>query len=114
MAQHYHDHPALAMWHVSNEYGCHNTPCYCEACAVGFRAWLQQRYGDLDALNDAWGTSFWSQRYHDWEHIAPPRRTPTFGNPGQLLDYRRYQSDALLNQYLAEREVLREVSPACR
>lgn len=111
MAQHYHDHPALAMWHVSNEYGCHNTPCYCEACAAGFRAWLQQRYGDLGALNDAWGTSFWSQRYHQWEHIAPPRRTPTFGNPGQLLDYRRYQSDALLAQYLAEREVLREVSP---
>jgi beta-galactosidase len=111
MARRYHDHPALAMWHVSNEYGCHNTPCYCDGCAAAFRVWLQRRYGDLDGLNDAWGTSFWSQRYHEWEHIGPPRLTPTFNNPGQVLDYRRFQSDALLDQYLAELAVLREHSP---
>ena len=111
MARRYHDHPALAMWHISNEYGCHNTPCFCDTCADGFRDWLRQRYDSLDALNEAWGAAFWSQRYADWSQPLPPRRTPTFPNPGQTLDYRRYQSDALLQQFLAERAVLLEHSP---
>ena len=44
LATRYHEHPALAMWHVSNEYACHNLPCYCDECARHFRAWLQRRY----------------------------------------------------------------------
>jgi len=111
MATRYHDHPAVAMWHVSNEYGCHNTPCYCDVCADAFRDWLLRRYRDLEGLNDAWGTAFWSQRYVDWDHILPPRLTPTFANPTQVLDYQRFQSDALLAQYLAERDVLHSLSP---
>lgn len=111
MAQRYHDHPALARWHVSNEYGCHNTPCFCDTCAAGFRTWLSERYPDLDALNNAWGTAFWSQSYTDLAQVLPPRATPTFANPGQQIDYARYQSDAILGQFLAERAVLHEHSP---
>ena len=111
MAERYRDHPALAMWHVSNEYACHNTPCYCDTCAAAFREWLQRRYGDVATMNDAWGTSFWSQRHTTFEHVLPPRQAPTASNPTQLLDYRRFSSDALLDQFLAEREVLERVSP---
>lgn len=111
LAQRFHDHPALAMWHVSNEYACHNVPCYCDSCAVAFRVWLRQRHGSLDALNESWGTAFWSQRYTDWEQVLPPRRTTTFHNPTHVLDYRRFQSDALLDFYLAERDILHELSP---
>ncbi len=111
LAQRFHDHPALAMWHVSNEYACHNVPCYCDCCAVAFRVWLRQRHGSLDALNESWGTAFWSQRYTDWEEVLPPRRTTTFHNPTHVLDYRRFQSDALLDFYLAERDILHELSP---
>ncbi|HEX8498720.1 MAG TPA: beta-galactosidase [Actinomycetales bacterium] len=111
MATRYHQHPALAMWHVSNEYACHNAPCYCDRCAAGFRLWLQQRYGDVATLNDAWGTSFWSQRYTSLEQVLPPRTAPTASNPTQLLDYRRFTSDTVLALYLAEREVLQRLSP---
>ena len=111
MAERYGRHPALSMWHVSNEYGCHNAPCYCDVCAAAFRVWLQDRYGGVAGVNDAWGTSFWSQRYGDLEEIVPPRAVPTFSNPGQVLDYRRFTSDMLLRQYLAEVEVLRRVTP---
>ncbi|MBK9475220.1 MAG: beta-galactosidase [Tetrasphaera sp.] len=111
LAERYHDHPALAMWHVGNEFACHNIPCYCDTCAVGFRTWLRARHTHLDALNEAWGTSFWSQRYTHWDEILPPRRTTTFANPTQVLDYRRFQSDTLLDHYLAERDILHEVSP---
>jgi beta-galactosidase len=111
LAARYHDHPALALWHIHNEYGCHNLTCYCDRSAEAFRRWLTGRYGDLDALNEAWGTSFWSQRYTDWEQVLPPRATPTFGNPTQELDFRRFSSDALLELCVAERDVLRRVSP---
>jgi beta-galactosidase len=111
MAERYRDHPALAMWHVNNEYGCHVDRCFCDVSAAAFRSWLRRRYGDLDTLNAAWGTAFWSQRYYDWEEIWPPRLAPTFANPTQQLDYRRFSSDELLACFEAEREVLRRVTP---
>jgi len=111
IADRYKDHPALAMWHVNNEYGCHVAACYCDASAEHFREWLRARYGDLDALNEAWGTAFWSQRYGEWGEILPPRSAPTFANPTQQLDFRRFSSDALLELYEMEKEILRRATP---
>jgi beta-galactosidase len=111
IAERYKDHPALAMWHVNNEYGCHVAECYCDASVAHFREWLQARYGDLETLNEAWGTAFWSQRYGEWDEILPPRAAPTFANPTQQLDFRRFSSDALLELYEMEKEILREAKP---
>lgn len=111
MATRFGDHPALALWHVGNEYGCHNAACYCDTCAESFRHWLAGAYPDLEALNAAWGTAFWSQRYGDLAQVLPPRRALTPSNPSQVLDYARFCSDALLGQFLAERDVLRRVCP---
>ena len=111
LATHYADHPALALWHVSNELGCHNSRCYCEVSAAAFREWLGKRYTDVDAVNDAWGTAFWSQHYSDIGQIEPPRLAPTFPNPGQQLDYARFGSDALLEQLIAERDALVRITP---
>jgi beta-galactosidase len=110
IAERFGRHPAVALWHVGNESGNHVGECFCDRSAARFRDWLVRRHGDLDALNAAWGTSFWSQRYSDWAEVLPPRATPTFPNPGQRLDWRRFCSDELLDQYLAEREVLRRHS----
>jgi beta-galactosidase len=112
LADRYASHPAVVLWHVNNEYGCHVPACWCDESAAAFRGWLRRRYGTLDALNEAWGTAFWSQRYTDWEEILPPRRAPTFPNPTQVLDFRRFSSDALLECYELERAVLAERSPA--
>ncbi|MEA3550028.1 beta-galactosidase [Pseudarthrobacter sp. C1] len=103
-------HPAVRLWHVSNELGCHNALCYCDVSAGAFRSWLQARYGTLDALNKAWGTTFWSQRYSSWEQILPPRTTVSTNNPTQVLDFHRFSSDELLGYYQAEAEVLRQHS----
>ncbi|HEU5110910.1 MAG TPA: beta-galactosidase [Micromonosporaceae bacterium] len=112
LASRYAGHPALALWHVGNEYGCHVPRCYCDVSADAFRRWLRRRHGDdLDALNAAWGTAFWSQRYTDWAQVIPPRATPTFGNPAQSLDFHRFSSDELLACFRAEREVLRRLTP---
>jgi beta-galactosidase len=111
LAERYRDHPALALWHVNNEYGCHVAACYCDESARAFRRWLERRYGTVDTLNEAWGTAFWSQDYADWDEINPPRRAPTYVNPTQQLDFRRFSSDALLECFELEAAILREVTP---
>lgn len=108
LADRYAHHPALAGWHVHNEYG---TSCHCEHTASAFRRWLADRHGDLATLNDAWVTSFWSQHYTDWAQLSTPRATQYLANPGQLLDFRRFWSDTLLGAYAEQRDLLRAANP---
>jgi beta-galactosidase len=103
----YKDHPAVAMWHVNNELGCHLAYDYSDQAAAAFRVWLRTRYGDIDTLNTAWGTWFWSQHYTDFEQIVPPRLAPYSVNPGGLLDFRRFSSDALLDLLRMEKKIIR-------
>jgi len=109
LASRYADHPALAMWHVHNEYG---SLCYCDHAAAGFRRWLRSRYDDrLDALNTAWNTAFWSQGYTSWDQIVPPRATQYLPNPSQTLDFSRFWSDELMAAYLEQRDLLCQGTP---
>ncbi|WP_127473317.1 beta-galactosidase [Microbacterium sulfonylureivorans] len=110
VAGRYGDHPAVALWHVSNELGCHNALCHCDESAAAFRRWLEARYVTLDALNAAWGTAFWSQTYGEWDEILPPRATISTRNPGQMLDFHRFSSDELLAYYRAEADAIRPLS----
>ncbi len=110
IAERYGAHPAVRLWHVSNELGCHNALCYCDVSAAAFRRWLVARYGTIDALNEAWGTTFWSQRYGDFAEILPPRATLSTSNPTQQLDFSRFSSDEVLAYYRAEAETLRRHS----
>lgn len=111
LARRYGRHPALVMWHVHNEYGAHVGPCYCPTSEIAFRHWLQAKYGSLDELNTAWGTSFWGQRYSDWEQVNPPRRAPMPTNPAQQLDFMRFTTDEYLACFRNERDVLRAATP---
>jgi beta-galactosidase len=108
LAERYAGHPALAMWHVHNEYG---TACYCDHAAAAFRRWLRHRYGDLEAVNDAWTGAFWSQLYGDWEEILPPRATQYLPNPTQVLDYKRFVCDELLTCFREQRDILHRAAP---
>lgn len=113
MAQHYRDNPAVVAWHVSNEYGCHNRFDYSDDAMRAFQRWCKERYGDIEAVNDAWGTYFWSQRMTDFSQIIPPRYIGegNFMNPGKLLDFKRFCSDALKDFFKAERDALAEITP---
>ncbi len=110
LGRRYGDHPAIELWHVSNEFAGYNAHCYCDTCAGAFREWLRARHGDLDALNAAWGTTFWGQRYSDFAEIEPPRLAVTVVNPTQQLDYLRFCSDTHLANYIRERDALRPLS----
>ncbi|MER5431368.1 beta-galactosidase [Streptomyces sp. NPDC002588] len=115
LAERYCHHPALLAWHINNEYG---GACYCDLCAEAFRAWLRDRHGTLDAVNDAWWTTFWSHRYTDWDQIEPPSAlTEHWRGPdhtafqGITLDYQRFMTDALLGCFTAEKEAVRAHDP---
>ncbi|MGW0549046.1 beta-galactosidase [Streptomyces altiplanensis] len=111
LARRYAGHPALALWHVHNEYGVPVSACYCDTCGAHFRQWLRARYGTVDAVNEAWGTAFWGQHYRGFEEIDPPRTTPTTGNPAQQLDYRRFADATLRENFVAERDILHRLAP---
>jgi beta-galactosidase len=113
LAERYGAHPAIRLWHVSNELGGGNRHCYCDASAEHFRRWLKDRYGDIDALNAAWGTAFWGHRYPDFDHILPPRAPEgsEARNPSLVLDFDRFSSDALLEHLRTERAILRRLTP---
>ncbi|MGV8978400.1 MAG: beta-galactosidase [Cellulomonas sp.] len=106
LAQRYGRHPALALWHVHNEYGAPVSEDYSPVSAAAFRTWLERRYGTLQALNAAWGTAFWGQHYGAWEHIDVPAVAPSIVNPSQRLDFARFTNDALLECFIGERDAI--------
>ena len=109
LADRYKDHPALLLWHVSNEYG---TYCYCEEnCVPAFRTWLQAKYTDLATLNARWNTVFWGHTYTDWSQIEAPYSHGEGVIQAMKLDWHRFQSGSLLNCYKSEAAVLREITP---
>jgi beta-galactosidase len=111
MASRYKDHPALAMWHVANEYG---TMCYCETCATAFRGWLDNRYGSVERLNERWNLAFWGHTVYSWDDVTVPSQLNDDDtcSPSKSLDYLRFMTDSTIGCFLNECEVIREVSPA--
>jgi beta-galactosidase len=112
LADRYARHPALACWHINNEYGNHIQECHSPAAARAFRAWLKRKYGSLAALNAAWGTLFWSQAYSAWSEVSTPLRTAFTPNPTQQLDFRRFMSEALRGLLAMEIAIVRAANPA--
>ena len=107
----YKDHPALAMWHISNEYG---GECHCENCQKRFRAFLKDRYGDIETLNRSWWNAFWAHQYSCFEEIESPTTPSWMGERESLglkLAWRRFCSWQTVDFYLNEIEPLKRITP---
>lgn len=113
LAERYGQLDNVICWHISNEYG---GQCYCENCANAFRSWLQRRYDNLDRVNRAWNTNFWGHTFYDWDEINPPNELGDAIGPnndnstlaGLSIDYRRFMSDSMLQNFTDERDAVRE------
>jgi beta-galactosidase len=109
LARHYGQHPCLVGWQIDNELNCETSEFYSEADHAAFRSFLKEKYGTLDALNDAWGTVFWSETYTDWEQLHCPRPVINNGdNPHLMLDYRRFVSASCLTFAGMQAEIIRK------
>lgn len=109
LAERYGSHPALLMWHVSNEYG---GECHCHQCQHAFRDWLKKKYNnDLKSLNDAWWTPFWSHTFNDWSQIESPSPIGENAVHGLNLDWRRFVTDQTISFFQNEIVPLKEITP---
>ena len=114
LAERYGSNERVICWHINNEYG---GECFCENCEKAFRVWLRDKYVTLDALNKAWNMEFWGHLVHDWDEIVLPnalsegigRDRTAFA--GISIDYRRFNSDGMLENYKAERDAIRIYDP---
>ena len=108
LAERYANHPAVVLWHLSNEY---SGECYCPLCQQRFRAWLKDRYGSLENLNDSWWTSFWSMRYTDWSQVEAPSPIGQMASPAQRVDWRRFATFMCKEFITMERDTVKAVNP---
>lgn len=112
LAERFGAHPAIVAWQLDNEPGNHDSArCWCAACESAFQAWIERRYGTLDALNDAWGTSFWSGQYRSWDEVELPRRSSTVQSPSLLLAHRRFASHQVVAGLDEQRSIVAAASP---
>lgn len=114
LAENYGHHPAVQCWHINNEYG---GECFCDKCAQAFRVWLKDKYGTIEAVNQAWNLEFWGHTVYDWSEIVLPNALSegigleSTAFAGISLDYRRFFSDSLLANFKMERDIIKAVKP---
>lgn len=110
---HYRDETAIAAWQIDNELGHEGSDiCFCPRCQKAFRESLKVKFkGDIDLLNETYGTTFWSQEYNSFDEIPVPTETITTHNPALRLDWERFRSASIVKFADFQTELIREIIP---
>lgn len=114
LAERYGENPQVTCWHINNEYG---GECYCDNCEKAFRVWLKDKYHTIEALNKAWNMEFWGHTVYEWDEIVLPNALSEgigydkTAFAGISIDYRRFNSNSLLKNYMMERDAIRKIDP---
>jgi beta-galactosidase len=112
LAERYGDNEAVAAWQTDNEYGCHDTVrSYSQDALGAFRRWLEERYGTVEALNEAWWNVFWSMEYRSFDEIELPHSAVTECNPSHVLDFYRFSSDQVVSYNKLQVDIIRKSDP---
>lgn len=100
LARHYGNDSRIIGWQLDNEPAVQFD--YNQAAEEAFREFLKEKYHyNIQELNAAWGTAFWSEVYSRFEEITLPKTVQMFMNHHQILDYRRFaakQTNDFLNE----------------
>lgn len=105
LAKTFRNHPGVILWHISNEY---RGECHCPLCQEAFRNWLKNKYKDIDSLNRAWWTTFWSHTYNSFHQIESPSSIGDHGLHGLNLDWKRFVTDQTVDFMCEEIHALRD------
>ncbi|OQA85727.1 MAG: Beta-galactosidase BgaB [Lentisphaerae bacterium ADurb.Bin242] len=106
----YRGSPALEGWSIWNE--PHGDPCYCECTLKAFRAWLQAKYGTLDALNERWGTVF-PIDFPSWDDVCPSVDMSPYAHadPCMKLDFLNFLEDSFIEKFNRISALVRRFDP---
>ena len=108
LGRRYGQHPAIVGWQLDNEINCEINDFYSEADRKAFRAYLRQKFGTLDKLNEAIGARFWNQTYTDWSQVDMERFSPhEHQNPHMRLLELRFISRSAVNYAKLQADTLR-------
>ncbi len=106
LAERYKDHPALLVWHASNEYN--GGDCHCDLCIAWFHQWLRQRYdNDIGKLNHAYWSSFWSHAFPNFDYVLPTDK----GIHALMIDWERFKTHQTIDFFKAETAPMRVFTP---
>jgi beta-galactosidase len=113
LVTHYKEEKAIVAWQIDNEIGHEGSDvCYCEKCQSAFRTFLNHKFnGDIDKLNDVYGTTFWSQEYNSFDEIPTPMETITTHNPALRLDWERFRNKSIVDFMDFQAKLIKEVAP---
>jgi len=102
------NHPAVIMWHISNEF---SGECHCPLCQEAFRTWLKNRYQTIEELNKRWNTTFWSHRYQSFDQVESPSSIGETSLHGLNLDWKRFITDQTIDFIQHEIAAVRTFNP---
>lgn len=102
-------HPGLIMWHISNEFG---GECYCPLCVKRFQSYLADKFdNNIEKLNSAWWTTFWSHRYNSFDQIEPPFEGGEYSIMGLNLEWKRFTTWNTTDFMKSEIALLKTATP---
>lgn len=109
LAERFGSHPGVILYHISNEFG---GECYCPLCAKRFQTYLAEKFDhDIEKLNKAWWTSFWSHHYNSFEQIEPPYANGEGSVMGLNLEWKRFTTWSTNDFMRFEADTLKSVTP---
>lgn len=113
LAEHYKDEESIVAWQIDNEIGHEGSDvCYCENCQRAFQNYLSKKFaGDIDALNETYGTTFWSQEYNEFSEIPTPTETITTHNPALRQDWERFRSQSIVDFMAFQADLIKKIAP---
>lgn len=113
LVSHYKDEKAIVAWQIDNEIGHEGSDvCYCANCQKKFQQFLENKFnGDIDQLNDIYGTTFWSQEYNSFDEIPTPMETITTHNPALRQDWERFRSKSIVDFIDFQAKLIKEIAP---
>lgn len=113
LVEHYKDEENIVAWQIDNEFGHEGSDvCYCKQCQSAFQKYLEEKFGgNINQLNDTYGTTFWSQEYNEFDEIPTPTETITTHNPALRLDWERFRDKSIVDFSDFQVKLIKEIIP---